>query len=348
LVFSSKTGKPYFGVFVQKLNMLGSAAYKPGSSISKVIRILPFALFLICLGIPIVVKSPYLLHVLIFVFLYSALGSSWNIIGGYAGQWSLGHAAFFGIGAYTSTLLLIHFDLTPWVGAFIGGLVASSISLLIGYPCFNLKTHYFAMATVTFGEIMRLIFLWLPFTGGATGLTMPIGEIPSLYYGLWADKRPYYYLTLFLAVGAVIITYQIDRSRLGMYFKAIKQDEEGASNLGIDATKFKLMAMGMSTFLTAMAGTMYAQYVQYIEPASVMPFMLSIMMILIPIFGGVGTVFGPVVGALVLTPIAEITRVFLGGRGVGIDMIIYGIVIILLALYFPGGVISTLKRRKKL
>jgi len=221
-----------------------------------------------------------------------------------------------------------------------------AISLLIGYPCFNLRTHYFAMATVTFGEIMRLIFLWLPFTGGAMGLTMPVGEIPSLYLGLWASKLPYYYLALFLSVGAVLITVQIDRSRLGMYLKAIKQDEDAARNLGINATMCKLVAMGISSFMTALMGSVYAQYIQYIEPDSVMPFMLSIMMILIPIFGGVGTVFGPVLGGGILIPVAEASRVLWGGRGAGLDLFIYGVIIIVFALYFPGGLMSYLTKSK--
>ncbi len=301
---------------------------------------------ILCLGLPMVVTSPYIRHVFIFIFIYSSLGSSWNIIGGYAGQWSLGHAAFFGIGAYTSTLLLIHFNLTPWIGMFVGGLVSMAISLLIGYPCFNLRTHYFAMATVTFGEIIRLIFLWLPFTGGAMGLTMPVGKIPSLYLALWGNNLPYYYLALFFAVGAVLITVQINKSRLGMYLKAIKQDEDAARNLGINVTKYKMVAMGISSFMTALMGSVYAQYIQYIEPASVMPFMLSIMMILIPIFGGIGTIFGPVLGAVILIPIAEVSRVLWGGGGGGLDLFIYGVVIIVFAMYFPGGLLSHFTKGK--
>lgn len=304
-----------------------------------------FTTLIFFLILPFFVHSPYLLHVLIFTFIYVALGSSWNIIGGYAGQWALGHAAFFGVGAYTSTILLLHFKLTPWIGMVAGGGAAILISLCIGYPCFKLRTHYFAMATITFGEIMRLIFLWLPFTGGAMGLILPIGNIPSVYYMLWASKIPYYYIALFFAIGIVLLTYQIDRSRLGIYLKAIKEDEDAARNLGINATRYKLVAMGMSTFLTALMGSLYAQYTQYIDPEAVMSFTLSLLMILIPIFGGLGTILGPVLGGVILAPVAETTRVLLGGKGAGLDMLIYGVVIIILSLYFPGGLINSLKRQ---
>ena len=310
--------------------------------------ILFISVLTILVVIPFFIQSPYFRHVFIFIFIYVTLGSSWNIIGGYAGQWALGHAAFFGIGAYTSTLLLLHFDLTPWVGMVAGGLVAIAVSLCIGYPCFKLRTHYFAMATVTFGEIMRLIFLWLPFTGGAGGLILPVNKIPSAYHMLWASKVPYYYIGLFFTTGTLFLTYQIHRSKLGMYLKAIKQDEEAARNLGIDATKYKLAAMGMSAFLTALMGSLYAQYIQYIDPEAVMPFMLSLFMILIPIFGGLGTIWGPVLGGVILTPVAEITRVLLGGKGGGLDMLIYGIVIIIFSLYFPRGLITYIKNLKRL
>lgn len=301
---------------------------------------------LLLILLPHFITSPYFQHVLIFIFIYTALGSAWNIIGGYAGQWSLGHAAFFGIGAYTSTLFLMHFNLTPWIGMILGGIVAMMVSLCVGFPCFKLRTHYFAMATITFGEIMRLIFLWLPFTEGAMGLTLPIGNIPSLYHMLWANKIPYYYIALSMTLGVILLTYQIDRSRLGLYLKAIKQDEDAARNLGINATQYKMIAMGISSFLTAMMGSLYAQYTQYIDPEAVMPFMLSLFMILIPIFGGLGTIFGPVLGGIILTPLAEMTRVLLGGKGVGLDSILYGAVIIIFSIYFPGGVVAFFKMGK--
>ena len=309
----------------------------------KILKIIISLILIIFVILPIIVESPYLRHVFIFILIYIALGSSWNIIGGYAGQWSLGHAAFFGIGAYTSTLLLLHLNLTPWVGIFIGGVAATIVSFIIGFPCFKLRTHYFAIATLAFGEIMRLLFLWFPFTGGSMGLLLPIVKIPSAYYMLWANKLPYYYICLFLVIGIVWLTYKIDQSRLGMYLKAVKQDEDAAKNLGINVTKYKVLAMGISSFLTAMMGTIYAQYIQFIDPVTVMPFILSLYMILIPIFGGLGTVFGPLLGAVILVSIEEITRVLFGGMGIGIDLMFYGLVIIILSLYFPKGLIGYIK-----
>ena len=190
---------------------------------------------------------------------YVVLGQAWNLVGGYAGQWSLGHAAFFGLGAYTSTLLLLRVNVTPWLGMIAGGFVAAAVACAIAFPCFKLRTHYFAMATLAIGETVRVLFLAFDWTGGANGLVLPVQRIPSTRDMLWAGKEPYLVIILAMAIAMTLVIVQVERSRLGIYLRAINQDEEAAARLGIDLRRYKLAALAGSAFVTGMTGTFYAQ-----------------------------------------------------------------------------------------
>jgi branched-chain amino acid transport system permease protein len=161
-------------------------------------------------------------------------------VGGYAGQWSLGHAAFFGLGAYTSTLLLLRAGVSPWIGMVGGGLTAALVACLIAFPCFRLRTHYFALATLAIGETFRVLFLAFDWTGGANGLVLPVQRIPSSFDMPWASQRPYFYVILTMVVTVTLVMAQVERSRLGIYLRAINQDEEAAARLGIEPRRYKL------------------------------------------------------------------------------------------------------------
>jgi len=289
----------------------------------------------------------YYEHVLVICLVYVVLGQAWNLVGGYAGQWSLGHAAFFGLGAYTSTLLLLRANVSPWLGMIAGGLVAAAVACIIAFPCFKLRTHYFAMATLAIGETLRVLFLAFDWTGGANGLVLPVQRIPSTRDMLWAGKEPYLVIILVMAVATTLIIVQVERSRLGIYLRAINQDEEAAARLGVDARRYKLAALAGSAFVTGITGTFYAQYTTYIDPFSVMPSMLSVRMVLVPVFGGLGTVAGPIIGAFALIPLSEVVRVVWGGRGIGIDQVVYGAIIVWLTLWMPGGVVALWRRRRR-
>jgi branched-chain amino acid transport system permease protein len=293
------------------------------------------------------VDNIYYQHVLIICLVYVVLGQAWNLVGGYAGQWSLGHAAFFGLGAYTSTLLLLRLNVSPWLGMLAGGLVAASVACAIAFPCFKLRTHYFAMATLAIGETLRVLFLAFDWTGGANGLVLPVQRISSWPDMLWASKVPYLVIILVMAVAVTLVIMQVERSRLGIYLRAINQDEEAAARLGIDPRRYKLAALAGSAFVTGVTGTFYAQYTTYIDPFSVMSTMLSVRMVLVPVFGGLGTVAGPIIGAFVLIPLSEATRVFWGGRGIGIDQVVYGAIIVWVTLWAPGGVVALWRRRRR-
>jgi len=299
------------------------------------------------LAFPLVFKKPFPQRMMILIFMYALLGEAWNVLGGYAGQVSLGHAVFFGIGAYTSTVLLMKLGLTPWLGMIVGIFIAVVVSIIIGYPCFRLGGHYFVIATIALGEIVAIVFLNWKFVGGAIGLFLPLLDESLLNFEFHSSKAPYYYIILAMLVVTVFIAYKIERSRLGFYFRAIKNDPDAARSLGIDLTKYKLIAMIISAALTAMAGTFYAQYVLFIDPHTVLSLMLSVQMCLIPVLGGTGTIAGPIIGSAILIPMAEYTRVQLAGKVSGLHLLIYGFLIIVIAVFQPAGLMGLLQRYRR-
>lgn len=293
---------------------------------------------------PLVFTLPFQRRLMILVFLYALLGQAWNILGGYTGQVSLGHAAYFGMGAYTSTLLLAKLGVTPWIGMIAGGLVAVALSMIIGYPSFRLSGHYFVIATIVLAEIVQTVFINWRWAGGAIGLFLPLLDESFLAFEFHSSKLPYYYISLGLLVCIVVVTYFIERSKLGYYFQAIKGDPDAARSLGIDITKYKLIAMAISAFCTGIGGTFYAQFVLFIDPDSVLSFSLSVLITLIPVLGGVGTLWGPVLGAFVLIPVSELTRVYLGGGSRAIHLVVYGALIMLVAVFQPKGLWAFVER----
>lgn len=296
---------------------------------------------------PLVFKKPFPQRMMILILMYAVLGEAWNILGGYAGQVSLGHAVFFGLGAYTSSFMLIRWGITPWLGMVMGILVAVVVSVIIGYPCFRLAGHYFAIATIAAGEIVAIAFLNWKLMGGAIGLFLPLLDESLLNFEFHSSKAPYYYIILAMLVITVFIVYRIERSKLGFYFRAIKNDPDAARSLGISLTRYKLIAMIISAGLTAMAGTFYAQYVLFIDPHTVLPLMLSIQMCLIPVLGGTGTIAGPIIGSSILIPMAEYTRVQLAGKVSGLHLFIYGFLIMVIAVFQPAGLMGLVERFRR-
>jgi branched-chain amino acid transport system permease protein len=295
---------------------------------------------------PFVVTRLDIQNVFILVMMLAQLGVAWNILGGYAGQVSFGHAAFYGIGAYTSTLLLTNAGVSPWLGMLAGGIAAMIFALLIGWPCFRLKGHYFAIATIAVAEILQVMFTNWDFVGGAVGLTVPMRDT-GLAAFVFNSKLPYHYIALGLLVATLLISLAVEKSYLGHYFRAIKDEPDAARSLGIDLTRYKLVAIAASSFLTACGGTLYAQKELLIDPDSVLATSLSIKIALVAILGGVGSLFGPVVGAGILIAIEEASRRFFGGTGGGADLIINGLIIVVVAMFFPKGVMGGIDALRK-
>jgi branched-chain amino acid transport system permease protein len=287
---------------------------------------------------------PYFLQVLISVMLFGYLGAAWNILGGYAGQFSFGHAAYFGIGAYTSTLLFLRLGVTPWLGMLVGGVLAAVFGVFAGYLSFRygLRGPYFSLVTLAFAEMLRVIAVNTKAVGSSLGLVIPSREAaPSQF--VFSGKLPYYYVILVMALGALWITRRIERSKLGYSLLAIRENEDAAEAAGVDALGMKLRAMAVSSFLTALGGTFYAQYFAYIDPSITFGPSVSIQGLLQAIVGGAGTVLGPVIGAFVLTPISELSRAVIRGRA-GVDVMVYGFVLILVISFLPNGLMGLVRR----
>jgi len=288
----------------------------------------------------------YALEVLITILFFGYLGACWNILGGYGGQFSFGHAAFFGIGAYTSTLLLLHWGLSPWLGMVAGGGLACAFGLLAGYLSFRygLRGPYFSLVTLAFAEMLRVVAVNWKAVGSSLGLVVPSrGSAPGMF--VFAEKLPYYYVILTMALGAAWVTRAIERSRMGYALAAVRENEDAAEAAGVDALSTKLAAMAVSSFLTALGGTFYAQYFAYIDPSLTFGPAISIGGLLPAIVGGAGTVAGPLLGSFVLTPISELTRAVLRGRG-GADIMLYGLVLILVISFLPNGLVGWLRSRR--
>ncbi|GAC1343971.1 MAG: branched-chain amino acid ABC transporter permease [Myxococcales bacterium] len=283
----------------------------------------------------------YAIRVATLALLSAAMGQAWNVVGGLANQMSLGHAAFFGIGAYTSTLLLIKTGLSPWIGMLAGAVLAGATALLLSIPTLRLKGHYFALATLAFGEVARLVAgTWESLTGGPAGISVPFAG-DSLSAFQFKSTRPYYYIML-LALSAVSAVFAaVARSKLGYRLRAIRAHQDAAEVVGIATFRAKLSASVISAALTAALGTCYAQFNYFFDPETafgVGP--ISIRMALIAIVGGIGTVWGPILGACFLVPAEEITNSLLAGRAAGASQLAYGVLLIAVILLEPRGLVA--------
>jgi branched-chain amino acid transport system permease protein len=304
---------------------------------------LAFAVLLLALGLaPLFIKNDFYLDGFILIFLWASFSGAWNILGGYAGMVSLGHNAFFAIGAYTSTLLFLRLGLSPWLGMIAGGLLAAAVGGLLGIVCFRLRSHYFALATLAFGQVVYILTMnWRGLTQGAEGIALPI--TPSLGHMVFASKLAYVYLGFGLFLVVLGVAVLVERSRLGYYLLAFRENEDAARALGVKTGQVRLAAMAISAFLSAVAGTFYAQYVVYIDPSGVSRLQLSVQVALFALVGGLGTFSGPVIGALIFVPITIGLRSTLGTTAPGLHMIIYGLILVLTMLYMPKGIYSAVK-----
>ena len=309
---------------------------------------LGIALLGAALLVPVVIALPYPRDVLIRVFLFATLAQAWNILAGYCGQISLGHAIFFGTGAYTSGMFVANDVASPWVAMVVGAVLAVALSQLIGAPVFRLRGHYFAIATIAVGEIVHILAVNWELIGAARGLYIPIKRPDSLVnFQFHQSKAVYYYIVLGLLVLGLAITRLIERSRLGYYFRAVREEQDAAASLGVRVARTKRVAFAISAALTAACGTFYAQYVLFIDPESVFPLSLSILICLIAVLGGVGTLWGPLLGAAVLIPLGEVTRIYLGGTGKALDLVIYGALIMVISVVQPAGLVGMLRRLRR-
>ena len=299
------------------------------------------AAILIALALlPLPIRDVYTQNLIIITVLFAGLSQAWNILGGYCGQISLGHALYMGIGAYVSTLLFVNGGVPPTLGMFAGGAVAGLCALLVGWPCFRLSGHYYAIATVVVGEIGYLLFLNWEWVGAASGIYIPLGADSVVNLQFRTSKLPFHFVVLAFAAVAWVAAWLIEGSRWGFAWRAVRDDVTAARSLAVRVFPSKMAAAAISGGLTGMGGAIYAQYVGYIDPDSVLAGHWSILIALPAVLGGVGTLWGPLLGAAVLIPVSELTRSYLGGSGQGVDLMIYGGLIVVVALARPAGLVS--------
>lgn len=307
----------------------------------------PYLRVVILIGIlsltPIILKDRFYLDGFFYTLLWASAASAWNIVGGYAGQLSLGHAAFFGIGAYIPTILFLHLGFTPWIGALIAAIVATICGLVLGAITFRFEGPFFAMSTLAFGEVLRLIASTdNSITRGVRGLAMPPTHDPANM--IFTGKAPYVYLALFILAVILLVCAWLGESKEGYYLLAFREDKIAAEHLGINTVRVRLVAMAGSASLASLAGTLYAQYILLVLPESVFPVSLSVQFALIAALGGQGTVFGPLLGSFIITPLGQALRAWLGGGFGALHLLIYGILIILIVRLLPKGLIDLIMR----
>src|SRR5471030_3025358 len=296
----------------------------------------------IVLVLPVVVKSSFAIDIFIRILLFSFIGVAWNLMGGYAKQLSLGHAAYFGLGAYTSTILQVDFGISPWIGMVAGGVVEMLASLPIGWLCFRLRGPYFTIATIATAQALMLIFLkFRDFAWGAEGTTIPnLGNAPLMMQ--FEAKAAYYYIALSLLAIGLAITYQIERSWMGYYLVAIGEDEDAAEAIGVNAMRIKRDIYMISAFLTALAGTFYVQYIYFIDPNTAFNFNISVEAALVSIVGGVGTLWGPVIGTVLLEATSALLQTWLGSSFGGVQLTVYALILMAVILWRPTGLLGVL------
>jgi branched-chain amino acid transport system permease protein len=298
-------------------------------------------------GLPLVpsVVSAYALTLLTLIFFYAFLGQAWNVVGGYAGQLSAGHAAFLGIGAYTAALLSVEKGITPWIGMFAGGALAAALGALIGFLGFRfgLRGFYFVLLTVAFAEICRIVASNTEAVGGAVGYYITFTGNPRQFQ--FQDARMYYWVALALMLAATGIVAWLARRRFGVYLAAIREDEGACEALGVDTFRYKMQAMILSSFLTGVGGAFYAFYLFSLQPNTVFGIPLSVEIIIRAVVGGAGTVLGPILGSFILSPLAELARHYFAQSGWhGAHLVVYGALLIAVVLFLPEGAYPRLAR----
>ncbi|HEV8438342.1 MAG TPA: branched-chain amino acid ABC transporter permease [Methylomirabilota bacterium] len=298
---------------------------------------------------PLLVRDAFLLDSLVLILMWGAVSGAWNLAGGYAGQVSLGHSAFFGIGAYAAALLATRFNQSPWLGMLAGAVVATAAGLVIGYLANRLRGPYFALATIAFSQVLLILASrWRGFTSGSEGIPVPFR--PGLSTLGFTGKPAWVYLVLALALLIYAAERYLEDSRMGYRLAGVREDEDAAEALGIPTRRLKVVAVALSAALTSVCGTLWAQYVGFVDPFYVFSVDLSVRFALNTIIGGIGTAMGPFVGSILITSLETYLRASFSDVKaglIGIYLIIYGCLLIVLVRFLPQGFVGWLAQRAR-
>ncbi len=322
-------------------NALDTARAEPVWHVNNKIVGLLAALMLLLVVFPVFDPGPFYLHLMILIFMYAVMSQAWNVIAGLSGQISLGHGMFFGLGAYASSVLYVNYGITPWLGIVVGMAVCAVVAVLIGIPMLRLSGHYFAIATLLIGIGCQVVFQRWEFVGAASGLWMPLTEESSWSALQFHDsKAPYYYVFFAFFVVTYVVVWRLGRSKLGFRLRAVRDDPQAAQSLGISVAKHKIIAYAISAVIMAPMGSLFAQYILIVDPERMFNLEISILVLLMTVLGGIGTIWGPLLGVAILIPISEYSRIYLGGTGGAEDLILYGLILMLICIFRPAGLIS--------
>lgn len=297
------------------------------------------ACLIVAILFPQIVRVRFVWNLLSLIMVWAVVGMGWNVIGGYCGQVSNGHSLFYGIGAYTVAITCQYWKISPWISIWLGVIISMVVAFVFGKPLLRLKGHVFAISTMALAECARIIFVNWKWVGGATGVYIYTKGVNEYLYMQFKNPLNYYYVFLIFVVAILVMIKILDKSKFFYYLRTIKGNEMAAESVGIDVAKYKNRAYIMSAAIVSIGGSLYAQFLLYIDPATIMTLNISMMIVLTAVMGGVGTVEGPILGAIVLTTISEYSRVYLGQYG-GLDLILYGVLVILIVLFIPGGILS--------
>lgn len=311
-------------------------------------RYFPAVVFFAVAGLtPLVIRDAFLLDGLVLILIWGAAAAAWNIAGGYAGQVSLGHSAFFGVGAYAAALSGTAWGISPWIGMLIGAGIAAVTGIIIGFLSNRLRGPYFVIATIALSQVLLIAASRLRgFTSGSEGIPVPFR--PGFWSLGFADKSIWVWIVLTLAVLVYLVQIYLERSRRGFQLAAVREDEDAARSLGVPALRLKVAAIATSAAFTSVCGTLWAQYVGFVDPLYVFSVDISIRFALAAIIGGLGTAFGPFIGAALVTTLETTLRAQFGGVGaqfIGIYLILYGTALILIVRYAPRGLVGWIGER---
>lgn len=306
-------------------------------STPRTVLALSAAAFLLLALAPVVFSDPFSLGIVTMTFLWAAASLAWNISGGYAGQFSLGHAGFYGIGAYTSTILFLRYGISPMLGAVAGALLCALVAVLLGWITMRLRGAFFVIATLAFGAVVHISAVnWRDVTRGTSGLLIPLK--PDLVNLVFADKLAYAYLALVLVAVYYAVSKYVERNRLGYALVAFRENDDAARALGIRTLRARIFAFALSAVMTSLCGTFHAQYYLYVDPDGVVSLNFSLQVALIAIVGGLGRAYGPILGSLLITPMSLLVQGSLGNQISGLNLFIYATIVIVVLLALPEGI----------
>lgn len=297
---------------------------------------------LLCL-LPAVYHKEFFVSTLCLSVIWGMMGLGWNILGGYTGQVSNGHAMYFAIGAYVGAIALKNFGLTPWVSMWIGALICAGVAFVVGWPLLRLRGHFFSISTMAIVECVRIIFTNWKAIGGATGINFMAKKMSPWYSLQFSNRIPFYYICLAFMLAFIIICKCIERSKFGYYCRAIKANQDSAEAAGVNAAAYKRAAYVISAAMVSIGGALFAQYIQYIDPLSLLPLSNSMLIVLVVIMGGIGTIWGPIFGAFIMTFINQYARALFNQMS-GLNLFIYGILTLFIVLFIPNGLMSLIPK----